>query len=202
MGTATTPTLEDLARTKFGALTAAEVTLVQRAPDEEIAKCSPSQNPADRTDPANAPAHAGLWGPDRSIRAGLIRWLCVNAEARAHIAPKGIGYDRILEAPSDARSRLKWLRRSSRFGRQPYQQLAKVLRQQGDEAEARKVLVGMEDDSRRIAALPSYHRLLPWLWAWVLKLTINYGYDPLRALFWIAGFVLLGFVVKNQLKRI
>jgi hypothetical protein len=103
----------------------------------------------------------------------------------------GFEYSRISEASMDAMSRLKWLRRSRSFGRQPYQQLAKVLRQEGDEAAARKVLIAMEDDPRRLAALPFLGRF----WAEVLRRTINYGYDPLRAVFWIIPLVLLGFVL-------
>jgi hypothetical protein len=113
---------------------------------------------------------------------------------RGHLYLNGFVYDRIGEAPTDAWHRLNWLRKSMSFGHyqpQPYQQLAKVLRGQGHEAESVAILVGMQDDRRRYIALPWY----AWLWSWVLRLTILYGYRPLSALRWILGFVALGFVI-------
>jgi len=104
----------------------------------------------------------------------------------------GFVYSRISPRSSrNVESRLGWLQRSGRFARQPYQQLANVLRLEGNEAGAREVLIGLENDPRRLAALPWYGRL----WARVLCLTINYGFVPLRAFIWVAGFVLLGSIL-------
>lgn len=83
----------------------------------------------------------------------------------------GFVYQRISGGPRDAQSRLKWLERVDSFTPQPYRQLAKVLRDEGDEDGARKVLVEME--RRQRAAGP---------WSWLLRWTIGYGYYPWRAL--------------------
>jgi hypothetical protein len=112
----------------------------------------------------------------------------------------GFVYRRFLNTPTDAKTRLEWLRRQLRpeqkghlswFRPQPYQQLAQVLREQGDDEEARKVLIALEDDRRRYGGLALPSR---W-WAWILKCTIAYGYRPMRALWFIGTFVALGFIV-------
>lgn len=41
-------------------------------------------------DPSNDPAHADEWPASRQIRASLIRWICVDHEARNLIDPAGI----------------------------------------------------------------------------------------------------------------
>lgn len=76
-----------LAETRFQSLREAERKLLNAAPLGEAAWCGPS--PKD-FDPANNPAKADSWGPERSIRAGLIRWLCIDRDARALIDPRGI----------------------------------------------------------------------------------------------------------------
>lgn len=38
----------------------------------------------------NDPAEADIWGPDRTIRSGVIRWLCVDRAASIHVDPRGI----------------------------------------------------------------------------------------------------------------
>jgi len=100
----------------------------------------------------------------------------------------GFAYGRFSgSAPKDATSRLEWLARQEPFAPQPYRQLAKVLRDEGDDAGARRVLSKMED-RRRAKEDPWYVR--PW--GWLLKGTIGYGYYPVRALLWLLVFVLLG----------
>lgn len=82
-----TSNLEALARTRFGTVTAAELKLVRAAPSGEIAWCGPSQRD---DDPRNDPSQADTWNRERQIRAGLIRWLCVDRSARAQVDPQGI----------------------------------------------------------------------------------------------------------------
>ena len=79
--------LEALARVRFPDLKPAEVKLVQSAPKGEFTICGPSRNPAD---PSNDPADATEWGTEREIRADLIRWICVDRQARDLVDPKGI----------------------------------------------------------------------------------------------------------------
>jgi hypothetical protein len=59
------------------------------------------------------------------------------------------------EAPTNSRDRLIWLdlQPKNRFHPQPYRQLAKVLREQGHDNEARKILIALSDYSRRCAGM-------------------------------------------------
>jgi hypothetical protein len=79
--------LEALARARFPDLSQAELKLLRAAPKGEVAWCGPSDKD---DDPANDPAKAHEWGPEREIRADLIRWLCVNRDPASVVDPKGI----------------------------------------------------------------------------------------------------------------
>jgi hypothetical protein len=61
-----------------------DVDNVDRA---EFAVAGTSSNP---DDPSNDPAHADEWPASRQIRSSLIRWICVDYEARNLIDPEGI----------------------------------------------------------------------------------------------------------------
>lgn len=76
-----------LARAQFAPLRAAEEKLLQAAPAGETAWCGPSKKDFD---PANDAKKADLWGEPRAIRAELIRWLCVDPEAREFVDQRGI----------------------------------------------------------------------------------------------------------------
>ena len=80
--------LEKMARAEFGNLSAAERTLVRSASHREVNWVGPNSNP---DDPANDPAHAEKWGPDRSIRAGLLAWLISDPDTAGYIHPSGAG---------------------------------------------------------------------------------------------------------------
>ena len=93
-------------------------------------------------------------------------------------------------APTDAGSRLDWLKRqgTNEFVPQPYEQLAKVLREAGDDAGAKTVLIAMENDRWR-------NGKEDWLergWGFITWATIGYGYDVSRALWCILGLILIG----------
>jgi hypothetical protein len=96
----------------------------------------------------------------------------------------GLSYSQLVgfasdgRSPLDARSRLGWLALQPEFESQPYSQLAKVLREQGDEPGATEVLIVSED--RRYA---SYGRASA-LWGEFLNATIGYGHKPLRTIGW------------------
>ncbi len=102
----------------------------------------------------------------------------------------GFTYERIGEGPTSAEKRLEWLARQpqDKFRPQPYRQLAKVLREAGDDSGARKVLIAMENARLKHGNLSIGQRLKQWL----LRLTVGYGYVPLRALWYIVFFVILG----------
>jgi len=95
----------------------------------------------------------------------------------------------------DAASRLRWVTLQPEFHPQPYRQLAKVLRESGDNAGAVSVLVAEQDARYQNSYLP--RRLL----AGFLKTTIGYGHRPLLALLWSLGVVLVGWLVVYVGKR-
>ncbi|NUR94933.1 MAG: membrane-associated oxidoreductase [Kribbellaceae bacterium] len=83
--------------------------------------------------------------------------------------------------------RLPWLRRDPQGYRpQAYAQLAVVLREHGQEAAARTVLLAGERHGRDSAG-----RLARW-WGYVQDVTVGYGYRPGRAAAWFALLVAIG----------
>ena len=82
--------VEKMARENFGALSRAELILIRAAPHRELPHAGPNDNPSD---PANDPAKADKWGPDRCIRAGVLAWLVSDPEVAPHIHPSGAGIE-------------------------------------------------------------------------------------------------------------
>jgi hypothetical protein len=82
----------------------------------------------------------------------------------------------------------QWLGSAS-YSPQPYQQLAAVLRAEGQADKADEILYISEENAASHVALPQR------VWMTALDLTVGYGYHIDRALFWVAGFVLAGVVV-------
>lgn len=83
------PTLEDLAHSRFGKLSEAELKLLRAVRDSVVAAHhgDPGARP---DDPANDPRQSDAWGSDREIRAAVIRWLCVDQDAHRQIDPQGV----------------------------------------------------------------------------------------------------------------
>jgi hypothetical protein len=77
-----------LAAGRFGQLSEAERGLLHSAPRGLLADCRTDEK--DPGAPENNPKQAHQWGADREIRAALLRWLCLDAVARAQVAPIGI----------------------------------------------------------------------------------------------------------------
>ena len=99
--------------------------------------------------------------------------------AKGNLLLDGFVYGHISRnSPRDAKTRLRWLERQYPFRPKPYRQLAKVLREAGDDRGARKVLFEMERRRRQAEDRSWYVRLGGWL----LRLTIGYGIYPLRAI--------------------
>jgi hypothetical protein len=92
------------------------------------------------------------------------------------------------DSPRDAKTRLRWLERQDPFTPKPYRQLAKVLRETGDDSGARKVLFDMERRRRQMEDRRWYTRL----WGWVLKCMIGYGFYSWLALLWLVGLTIVG----------
>jgi len=101
----------------------------------------------------------------------------------------GFVYGEIAGGPGDAAERLKWLAlQPPDYRPQPFRQLAKVLGEAGREEGATDVLIAKQIALRRYGHQSRSQRA----WSWMLEVTIGFGYRPLLALWWIAGFVLLG----------
>jgi hypothetical protein len=103
----------------------------------------------------------------------------------------GFFYEGFAGGPSDEEARMRWLRLQPlglQSQPQPYRQLANVLLREGREGGAVKVEIARENALTRYGGMT----MPTWLWRQALRVTIGYGYRPLRALWWILGFVLLG----------
>ncbi len=105
----------------------------------------------------------------------------------------GLVYDGLYgNSPVDADARLRWLKRQGddkeKFVPQPYVQLAKVLQEMGHKADARRILIAMQRDPARVAAMTIPHRL----WHYLFGQSFGYGNRPWQALLWIVGFIVLG----------
>ncbi|HVN91645.1 MAG TPA: hypothetical protein VMT61_17665 [Candidatus Binataceae bacterium] len=85
--TASVAALERMAHVEFGALSAAELRMLQVAPTRDIAWASTSTDP---NAPINDPAKAATWGPERTIRSAMIEWLLSNPEAAKLVHPSGL----------------------------------------------------------------------------------------------------------------
>lgn len=105
----------------------------------------------------------------------------------------GFEYGRIsVSSPREIDARLVWLSRLNQFSTQPYQHFAKVLRTEGSQLGAQRVLFAMEDRRRKLAD----GRWLARVWSAFLKLTVGYGYYPSRpAVWWLAALTLFGFLL-------
>jgi hypothetical protein len=108
----------------------------------------------------------------------------------------GLEFERIHnQAPLDADSRIKWLRLQpdDKYFPQPYEQLAKVLKNMGHEEEAKKILIAKNED-------PAYLKSMSWLakrWHKLLGATIGYGHKPWKAMRYVVFFILLGTLLFN-----
>ena len=124
-----------------------------------------------------------------NARAGALWDDRASWPAQGNLSVEGFVYGAISGGPADARSRLDWLSSESPgYHPQPFRQLATVLRDSGEDAGSTDVLIAKEISKRQYAGLSRAERT----WNLLLEMTIGYGYRPLRALWWIIGFVALG----------
>ena len=77
------------------------------------------------------------------------------------------------------------------YAAQPYQQLAAGYRALGDDRQARKTLMRQRDDQ----LARTYPRRPERLWGWITKITLGYGYQPWRALLFLAAVVAISCVL-------
>jgi len=88
----------------------------------------------------------------------------------------GLIYSEISDkAPRDVITRKEWLNRQADFMPQPYEQLAKVLKEGGYESNAKEILIAKEKEKAK--KLKCYKRLPHTLYG----LLVGYGYHPWRA---------------------
>jgi len=113
---------------------------------------------------------------------------------QGNLSLDGFVYGRISRISTGTKGRLRWLGLQSSFVPQPYRQLAKILRVEGDDMGGRRVLCEMER-LRRIHENSKRGRVARSLgsaWSTVLRVTIGYGFHPARSLWCLAALVLLG----------
>jgi hypothetical protein len=99
---------------------------------------------------------------------------------------EGLSYNFLAAGSIDRRARLRWLALQPTFRPQPYRELAKNLRENGDDAGAIEVLIAEEDARFRNSGR------LRKAWSVFLNLTVGYGHKPLRSLMWSLAVILLG----------
>jgi hypothetical protein len=120
-------------------------------------------------------------------------------DAGSWLAPKievdGFVYEAIAtERPEDVRN-FDWLAtRGSEYRPQPYKQLAKVLREAGQEPDAKRVGIGKEKARWEYLASTQSSARAPFIrfWSFTLRKTIGYGYSPALSLLWLLGLMLFG----------
>ncbi len=82
-----------------------------------------------------------------------------------------------------------------RYAAQPYQQLAAGYRERGDDRRVRETLMAQRDDQLARADTSWPER---W-WGKITKVTLGYGYQPWRALWYLAGVVAVSCVLAVTL---
>ncbi len=125
-------------------------------------------------------------------RAGAIWDDEASWPAPGNLVINGFVYGDIAGGPSDGASRLRWLGlQQPEYHPQPFRQLAKVLSEMGRDDGATQVRIAKEVAQRRLG----HESIAQRAWSLMLQITIGFGYQPLRALWWIAGFVGLGTIL-------
>jgi hypothetical protein len=108
-------------------------------------------------------------------------------DPQGRLAVDGLTYAGVPEQIS-ARDWRRLLREGTRrYAAQPYQQLAAGHRALGHEREAREILMAQRDDQLARTHSGGPERL----WGRITKVTLGYGYQPWRALLFLAGVVVL-----------
>ena len=113
------------------------------------------------------------------------------ADLHRRLAVDGLTYAGVPQQIS-ARDWLHLLRDGTPgYAAQPYQQLAAGYRALGNERQARQILMAQRDDELARADTRWPERL----WGRITKITLGYGYQPWRALLFLAGVVAVSCVL-------
>jgi hypothetical protein len=117
-----------------------------------------------------------------------------NVDPQKRLAVDGLTYPGV---PDTGKSQWDWrdlLRHGTPgYTAQPYQQLAAGYRARGDDQQARQTLIAQRDD--QLARAYPRPRWSERLWGRVTKATLGYGYQPWRALLFLAGVVAVSCVL-------
>lgn len=101
----------------------------------------------------------------------------------------GFRYGRIVSGPTDAATRIAWLKRpqlagyEKEFWPQPWEQLTKVLRDMGHEEDAKLVAMAKQDEMRAQGKIRPIARPFHALFG----LLAGYGYKPSRTVKWMVA---------------
>jgi len=109
--------------------------------------------------------------------------------------------------PLNADERMEWLDRQRAFTRQPYRQLAKILRDAGDYKGWRKVCFQMEKRTWKLRRKEKFDKgqrgRVKYLWRklataiadFLLRVTIGYGYNSMKAVYGLILVFLFGAIL-------
>jgi sRNA-binding regulator protein Hfq len=136
----------------------------------------------------------------RSCKIGILDddSACWPSKGRLHL--HGLTYNSLGDnAPKNAESRIEWLNRQpeDQFRPQPYEQLAKILRETGRDEDAKKIMIAKNWEQIKSGEMPFYTKL----WRRIMGLTIGFGYRPMRVLWLILLIVALGVVCFERGSR-
>ena len=125
-------------------------------------------------------------GPWLRLANAKIGYIDLDEAWPSHLELNGLTYRSV----EHAESHMAWLARLYHFAPQPYDQLASVVHSAGDDDLATTIRYSGRQRER--------HEASSWI-GWGILVTlenlIGFGYYPLRALIWVAVFLVLGVVV-------
>jgi hypothetical protein len=148
-------------------------------------------------DPALLTGGSPLIVSENSLAEAKRLGVMVKANRLGVIAVDGLTYAGVPELVS-IRDWLRLLRDGTPYyAAQPYQQLAAGHRALGHERETRAILMAQRDDELARADTRWPERL----WGWITKKTLGYGYQPWRALLFLAAVVALSCLLAVGLGR-
>ena len=127
-----------------------------------------------------------------SARVGGAFWFApmrLDHKADLHrlLAMDGLAYAGVPKRISGQDWREMLRRGTPYYATQPYQQLAAGYRALGDERQVRETLIAQRNDQLARTHPGRWERL----WGWITKVTLGYGYKPWRALWFLAGVVVV-----------
>jgi hypothetical protein len=114
-----------------------------------------------------------------------------KADSHQRLAVDGLIYAGVPDTGSAQGWRALLQQGTPDYAAQPYQQLAAGYRARGDDRQARQTLMAQRDDQLG----RTHPRWRERLWGWITKVTLGYGYQPWRALLFLAAVVAVSCVL-------